>query len=109
MSVIPIISSKINKLTNVTCPIAYNYLKSTYGSKLTVAEMTYIDQLIEKKMDNETAENYIENFKSLHKRSGMVGSPEDKTRMLARYTTEFSKGSYVYRFKKTCLFYRQRF
>ena len=91
MSVIPIISSKINKLTNVTCPIAYNYLKSTYGSKLTVAEMTYIDQLIEKKMENETAENYIENFKSLHKRSGMVGSPEDNTRMLARLLKNFKR------------------
>ena len=91
MSVIPIMSSKINKLTNVTCPIAYNYLKSTYGSKLTVAEMTYIDQLIEKKMENETAENYIENFKSLHKRSGMVGSPEDNTRMLARLLKNFKR------------------
>ena len=51
--------------------------------------MTYIDQLIEKKMNNETAENYIENFKRLHKRPGMVGSPEDKTRMLARLLRNF--------------------
>ena len=91
MSVIPIISSKINNPTNVTCHIAYNYVKSTYGCKLIVAEMTYIDQLIEKKMENETAETYIENFKSLHLRSGIVGSPEDKTRMLARLLKNFQR------------------
>ena len=73
MSVIPIISSKINKIPNITCHLAYTFLKTTYGSKLTVAEMTYVD-----KMEHETAETYIENFKSLHLRSGILGSTDDK-------------------------------
>ena len=78
MSVIPIISSKINKIPNITCHLAYTFLKTTYGSKLTVAEMTYVDKMIKKKMEHETAETYIENFKSLHLRSGILGSTDDK-------------------------------
>ena len=46
--------------------------------------MTYIDKIIEKNMENETAETYIENFRSLHWRCGILGSPNDKTRMLFR-------------------------
>ena len=91
MSVIPIISNKINNLPHLTCHLAYSFLKTTYGSKLTVAEMTYIDKLIEKKMENETAETYIENFKSLHLRSGIVGTVDDKTRMLFRLIKNFER------------------
>ena len=85
MSVIPIISSKINKIPNITCHLA------TYGRKLTVAEMTYIEKMIEKKMEHETAETYIENFKSLYFRSGILGSPDDKTRMLFRLLKNFER------------------
>ena len=53
--------------------------------------MTYIDIIIEKKIENETAETYIENFKSLHLRSGILGSPEDKTRMLFRLLKFFER------------------
>ena len=85
MSVIPIISSKINKIPNITCHLA------TYGRKLTVAEMTYIEKMIEKKMEHETAETYIENFKSLYFRSGILGSPDDKTRVLFRLLKNFER------------------
>ena len=91
MSVIPIISSKINKIPNISCHLAFTFLKTTYGSKLTVAEMTYIDKMMEKKMGNETAETYIENFKSLHLRSGILGSSDDKTRMLCRLLKNFER------------------
>ena len=45
MSVIPIISKKINDIPHLTCHFTYSFLKTTYGSKLTVAKMTYIDKL----------------------------------------------------------------
>ena len=47
--------------------------------------------MIEKKMEHETAETYIENFKSLHFRSGILGSPDDKTRMLCRLLKNFER------------------
>ena len=48
MSVIPIISNKMNNIPQLTCYLAYSFLKTTYGSRLTVAEMTYIDKSVEK-------------------------------------------------------------
>ena len=43
--------------------------------------MTYIDKMIGKKMEHETTETYIENFKSLQLKSGILGSTDDNTRM----------------------------
>ena len=76
MGVIPIISSKINNIPNIICHLAYSSLKTTHGSKLTVAEMTYIDKMIEKKMEHETSETYVGIFKSLYLRSSILRSQD---------------------------------
>ena len=58
-----------------TCKSAFSILETTYGGNLTVAEMAFIENLLDKKKDNsETAENFIENWIQLSLQAGITQS-----------------------------------
>ena len=91
MSVTKPVLNKINAHTS-NCREAYQILETNYGGNLTVAEMAFIENLLDKKKDNsETAENFIENWIQLSLQAGITRSVQNDTRQQARLIKLFER------------------
>ena len=91
MSVNKTVLNKINSAAT-NCREAYKVLQDLYGGALTVAEMAYIENLLDKKKEkDETAESYIENWKSLSLQAGITRNNENDTRQLAKLIKLFER------------------
>ena len=91
MSVTKPVLNKIN-VSPYTCRSAFSILETVYGGNLTVAEMAFIENLLEKKKDNsETAENIIENWIQLSLQAGITRSVQNDTRQQAKLIKLFEK------------------
>ena len=84
MSITKPVLNKINALTT-NCREAYLILENTYGGNLTVAEMAFLDNMLDKKKETtESAETFIENWIQLSLQTGITRKKENDTRQQAR-------------------------
>ena len=82
MSITKPVLNKINALTT-NCREAYLILENTYGGNLTVAEMAFLDNMLDKKKETtESAETFIENWIQLSLQTGITRTKENDTRQL---------------------------
>ena len=84
MSINKPVLNKIN-MSPYDCRNAFLILETTYGRNLTVAEMAFIEYLLE------TAENFIENWIQLSLHAGITRSTENDTRQQAKLIKLFEK------------------
>ena len=76
MSITKPVLNKINAHTT-NCREAYLILENTYGGNLTVAEMAFLDNMLDKKKETtESAETFIENWIQLSLQTGITRTIE---------------------------------
>ena len=84
MSITKPVLNKI-KAHTTNCREAYLILENTYGGNLTVAEMAFLDNMLDKKKETtESAETFIENWIQLSLQTGITRTKENDTRQQAR-------------------------
>ena len=89
MSITKPVLNKIDAITT-NCWEAYLILENTYGGNLTVAEMAFLDNTLDKKKETtESAEIHIENWIQLSLQTGITRTAENDTRQQAKLINLF--------------------